>query len=81
MRELTDAERLRRFMLYSQALSKIERGHAQDRQDVQEMLSRKLVEPERLRQLFGLIEPNLYRYPALDPASFRRAVEEALGRR
>ena len=68
------------YDLYSQALSKIERGHAQDRQDVAEMLQRGLVEPVRMRELFAAIEPKLYRYPAIDPASFRRAVEEALAR-
>ena len=67
------------YDLYAQALAKIERGHARDRQDVQEMLGRGLVDPQRLRELFAQIEPELYRYPALDPASFRRAVEEALG--
>jgi len=66
------------YDLYAQALAKIERGHARDRQDVREMLARGLVEPERLRELFAQIEPQLYRYPALDPGSFRRAVEEAL---
>lgn len=35
-----------------------------------------LVEPERLLELFEEIEPELYRYPAIDPPSFRRAVEE-----
>lgn len=34
---------------------------------------------EALR-LFGLIEPELIRYPAIDPAGFRRAVEAAFGR-
>jgi hypothetical protein len=67
------------YDLYAQALAKIERGHARDRQDVQEMLARGLVEPQRLRELFAQIEPQLYRYPALDPASFLRAVEDALG--
>jgi len=36
------------------------------------------VDAGRIRQLyFEQIEPDLYRYPALDPPSFRRAVEEA----
>ena len=34
---------------YSQALAKIERGHAKDLTDVQELLARGLVEPKRLR--------------------------------
>lgn len=67
------------FDLYSQALSKIERGHTKDLADVRSMVDDGLVEPGRLLELFDAIEPKLYRYPALDPASFRRAVEEFLG--
>jgi len=63
---------------YAQALAKIERGHSQDVGDVREMLRRRLVEPDRLLELFGRIEPVLFRYPAIDPASFRRAVEAAV---
>lgn len=67
------------FDLYAQALSKIERGHAQDVMDVHEMIRRGLVEPRLLREYFATIEPALYRYPALDPIAFRRAVEDAVG--
>jgi len=63
---------------YAQALAKIERGHVQDRGDVKTMLAEGLVEPEQLRQHFQAIEPGLYRYPAIDPPSFRRAVDEML---
>lgn len=66
------------FDLYAQALSKIERGHAQDVGDVQEMLRRGLVEREALSAYFDAIEPLLYRYPALDPPSFRQAVFDTL---
>jgi len=66
------------FDLYAQALSKIERGHAQDVEDVREMLTRGLVDPNGLRGYFETIAPRLYRYPALDPESFREAVEAAL---
>lgn len=65
----------RHFDLYAQALSKIERGHAQDVGDVDEMLDRGLVERSRLLEYFAAIESRLYRYPAIDPARFRRAVE------
>lgn len=65
----------RHFDLYAQALAKIERGHDTDRQDVAELIGRGLVERERLREYFDAIEPELYRFPAIDPASFRRAVE------
>ena len=66
------------FDLYSQALAKIERGHVQDVQDVQAMLERGLVEKERLRSAYEEIEPQLYRFPAVDPADFLRGVDEAL---
>jgi hypothetical protein len=63
------------FDLVAQALAKIERGHAQDQEDVQTMIDRGLVTPSALRAAFDAIEPKLYRYPAIDPAAFRRAVE------
>lgn len=66
------------FDLYAQALSKIERGHTQDVEDVREMLRRGLVERQALMAYFEEIAPRLYRYPALDPATFRRAVDEAV---
>jgi hypothetical protein len=66
------------FDPYSQALWKIERGFAHDLADVRSMLHHGLVDRERLIELFGAIEPQLYRYPAIDPAAFRRKVLEAL---
>jgi hypothetical protein len=65
---------------YSQALAKIERGHERDRVDVSEMLARGLVEPDRLRRYFDEIEAMLYRFPAVDPPSFRRALAAAIER-
>ena len=67
----------RHFDLYAQVLSKIERGHAQDEGDVREMFDRGLVDRGKLLEYFSAIEPRLYRYPAIDPAAFRRAVERA----
>jgi hypothetical protein len=60
---------------YAQALSKIERGHAQDEADVREMIVRDIVDRRELLRCFERIEPRLHRFPAIDPASFRRAVE------
>jgi hypothetical protein len=54
-----------------------ERGHAQDLDDVREMVARGLVNREELRLRFAEIEPQLYRYPAIDAASFGRAVARA----
>jgi hypothetical protein len=66
---------------YAQALAKIERGHAQDVADVRAMMETGLVAGGRLLELFSRIEPNLYRYPALDPRTFRSAVEAMAGSR
>jgi len=63
---------------YGQALAKIERGHERDLADVRAMLERGLVEREKLRAFFASIEPRLYRFPAIDPPSFRAAVERAV---
>jgi hypothetical protein len=67
------------FDFYSQALSKIERGFAQDLEDVGTMIERGLIQRKRLRELYDEIEPELYRYPAIDPAVFRGKVDEVLG--
>jgi hypothetical protein len=67
------------FDFYSQALSKIERGFGQDLDDVGKMVESGLVAPARLLELYETIEPELYRYPAIDPAAFRRKVEAVLG--
>jgi hypothetical protein len=63
------------YDFYAQALSKLERGHSQDLADAQRMVEDGLVDSERLLDFFDQIEPDLYRYPAIDAASFRRAVE------
>lgn len=65
------------FDLYAQALAKVERGHTQDTQDVREMLDRGLIERREALEYFARMEPDLYRFPAIDPQSFRRAVEAA----
>ena len=64
------------YDFYAQALAKLERGHDLDQADVKEMIERRLIKKEKLRSLFVEIEPNLYKYPAIDPSTFRRAVEE-----
>ncbi len=60
---------------YAQALAKLERGHEQDLEDVRAMREAGLIEARRLLQYFAEIEPNLYRFPAVDPRAFRRSVE------
>ncbi len=70
---------VRHFDPYSQALSKVERGFAQDLDDVAAMVRAGLVVPARARGLFDEIEPLLHRYPAIDSTDFRAKVERALG--
>ena len=62
----------------AQALSKAERGHGKDIRDVQEMIAGGLVTPAEILVQFEAIEPELYRFPAIDPASFRKAVEDLI---
>ena len=69
------------FDLYAQALAKVERGHRHDLADVREMIERRLVDPAHALEYFARMEPELYRFPAIDPPSFRRAVEEAFAER
>lgn len=38
-----------------------------------------LIDRQEAMSAFERIEPELYRYPAIDPATFRRAAEEAFG--
>jgi uncharacterized nucleotidyltransferase DUF6036 len=72
------------FDPYSQALSKLARSFDLDLADVQSMLGSGRVEPGKLLQLFEAIESELFRFPALDPATLRDAIEslevEGLGR-
>lgn len=67
------------YDLYAQALAKVERGHTQDVGDVQEMLARGLIDRRTALRYYAQIEPQLYRYPAVDPRSFRRAVDHTFG--
>jgi len=62
------------FDLYAQALAKVERGHTQDVDDVRTMLRLGLIESDGALRYFETIEPELYRFPAIDPPSLRRAV-------
>ena len=66
------------YDFYAQALAKTERGHQIDRQDVDQLIANGLIEPDRLLEFFSAIEDRIYLYPALDAASFRRAVEQVV---
>ena len=66
------------YDLYSQALAKIERGFDTDISDVAVMLGTGLVEPEKLRELFAAIEPDLFRFPGVDARALRGKLDAAL---
>lgn len=67
------------FDPYAQALAKLERAHAQDLDDVRSFVAAGLVQPEHALEYFRRIEPELYRFPAVDLRSFAGRVEEAFG--
>jgi len=66
----------RHYDFCAQALAKIERGHSRDLADVDAMLARGLIDGTQVRAMFARIEPELFRFPAIDPPSFRQAVDE-----
>lgn len=63
------------FDLYSQALSKLERGFELDLKDVKSMVRSGEVEPGKLLELYKAVESELFRFPAVDPAELRISVE------
>lgn len=64
----------------AQVLAKLERGHSQDLEDVHNFVRSGLVDRQQVLAYFQRVEPELYRFPAVDPVSFRRAVEEIFGK-
>jgi hypothetical protein len=67
------------FDPYTQALSKIERGHDRDLQDVHALVRTGLIDVARLRDLFADVQSELFRYPAIDPKSLTAAVDRLAG--
>lgn len=67
------------FDPYAVALSKLERDHERDREDVKALLAKRIIEPAELRRLFEAILP-AYEAQGVksDPARFRKALEAAL---
>ena len=68
---------VRHFDLTAQAVAKLERGHTRDLEDVRAMLERGLVTGAGLVAFLDAIEPDLYRFPAVDPPTLRRSVQLA----
>lgn len=71
---------VRHFDPTAQALGKLERGHARDLVDVAELFRRGLVTGTSLSAELDAIEEDLYRFPAVDPPSLRRAAAAAIQR-
>lgn len=69
----------RHFDPCAQALAKLERGHDRDLADVRALLEHGLADAATLRSTFERIEPDLYRFPAVDAGAFRRRVEGVPG--
>lgn len=67
----------RHFDFVAQALAKIERGHTRDLHDVDAMVAHGLIIAADVRAQFARVEPELYRFPSIDPPSFRRALDAA----
>ena len=63
-----------------QALAKLERGHAQDLEDVAGLLQGRYVTVDELRKRFAEIEPGLLRYPAIEPKQFKKKLDDFLDR-
>jgi hypothetical protein len=64
----------------AQALSKLSRGYNRDIDDVRAMYEQKLFTLEKLRDCFNEIEPELIRFPALDPDLLRNKIEQFVDR-
>lgn len=63
-----------------QALAKLERGHAQDVEDVISFIRGGYVTHKELKDRLAQIEPGLIRYPAIDPQQLKRKVEDFLSK-
>jgi hypothetical protein len=60
----------------AQALSKLSRGYDRDINDVRAMYEQKLFSLKDLRDCFEVIEPELIRFPSLDPDALRGKIEK-----
>ncbi len=63
-----------------QALSKLERGHEQDLDDVAKFLAGGYVTADSLRTCLSQIQPDLIHYPAINAQQFQAKVEKFLAK-
>jgi len=69
------------FDLHAQAFSKVERGHAQDLEDVRAMVERGLISAASMWRYYERVAGNLHRYPALDATALEQAMADVFGSR
>jgi hypothetical protein len=60
----------------AQAIAKISRGYDRDTNDVQAMYNQKLFSLIELHSCFEAIEPELIRFPSINPALLRNKIEQ-----
>ena len=63
------------FDFYTQCLSKLERSHPKDLDDIAAMVRDQLVDPKKLLELFRQVESQVGRYTSVDPPTLRARVE------
>lgn len=63
------------YDFYSQVLAKIKRGYEQDILDARALVKLGKVDLDQLRTYFETIEPDLIRYPSINPDNFKAQVE------
>jgi hypothetical protein len=64
------------YDLYSQAIAKLERGHARDIDDVESMFQNELLDPSFLLDLFTQIEPKLIEHPSIEASSLAKTIHD-----
>lgn len=68
------------MILQAQALAKLSRGFDRDIKDIEAMYEQKLFSLNELRNAFEAIEPELIRFPSLNPDVLRSRVEKFIER-
>jgi hypothetical protein len=66
------------YDFYAQDLAKLERRHELDLKDIANLFESRLIEANKLLELYSAIESELHRYLQVDAKSFRAAVEHAV---
>jgi len=68
------------YDFYTQALSKIERGHVRDIKDVEAMIANGYINPKMLCLYYQEVEPRLIQYPSIHVSEFKKKMEAFCGK-